>query len=201
MSVRTQELKANVVVKGHSVAARGLQKVGEGKAFRLPVRLCMERARFLTESYRQTEGEPMVIRRAKGLQNILSKMTIFIMPGELLVGNFASGPDAVTYYPELTCSWIEKAVHGGYSNLLDDAGRNEMKELHKFWKGRSVQGMERDLVPDDVKPFWKYKGPALWMHFFEMATPNYEKILRLGLNGLIEEVQQKKKEIEDGLEN
>ena len=38
----------------------------------------VERARLVTESYKQTEGEPYIIRRAKALKYILENMTIFI---------------------------------------------------------------------------------------------------------------------------
>jgi len=54
--------------------------------------LCIEKARLITESYKATEGEPAVIRRAKAQANILDNITIFIEDGELLVGNTASKP-------------------------------------------------------------------------------------------------------------
>ena len=53
-------------------------------------RLCSERASLYTESWKETEGEPRVIRRAKALKKILEGMSIFIRRGELIVGNQAS---------------------------------------------------------------------------------------------------------------
>jgi formate C-acetyltransferase len=52
--------------------------------------LCVEKARLMTESYRCTEGEPEVVRRAKALAHTLSNIPIFIKDGELVVGNAAS---------------------------------------------------------------------------------------------------------------
>ena len=40
------------------------------------VKLCIERARLLTKTYKLTEGEPIVLRRAYALANILDNMTI-----------------------------------------------------------------------------------------------------------------------------
>jgi pyruvate-formate lyase len=52
--------------------------------------LDLESARLVTESYRQTENQPMVLRRAKALAHILKHMTVYIRPDEMIVGNYAS---------------------------------------------------------------------------------------------------------------
>lgn len=62
--------------------------------------ICVERARLITESYRETEGEPYIIRRAKGLKYVLEKMTIFIDDEELIVGNHAAKPRYAPIFPE-----------------------------------------------------------------------------------------------------
>lgn len=51
-----------------------------------PPEICIERGYLMTESYKETEGEPPVIPRAKALQKILEEMTIEIGDGELIVG-------------------------------------------------------------------------------------------------------------------
>ena len=45
--------------------------------------LCIEKARLLTESYRKTEGEPTILRRAKALDHVLRNVTVFIEDDEL----------------------------------------------------------------------------------------------------------------------
>ena len=40
--------------------------------------VCVERARLITESYRQTEGEPAPIRRGKAFAHLLRHMTVRI---------------------------------------------------------------------------------------------------------------------------
>jgi formate C-acetyltransferase len=47
----------------------------------------VERAQLITASYRETEAQPMIIRRAKALEKILGGMTVFIQPDEIIVGN------------------------------------------------------------------------------------------------------------------
>ena len=46
----------------------------------------VERARYTTQSYQSSEGEPMPIRRAKMLLHLVRAMGITIDEGELIVG-------------------------------------------------------------------------------------------------------------------
>ena len=50
------------------------------------------RAVLLTESYRETENEPMIIRRAKAFQHILENIPIIIRDRELIVGSTTIAP-------------------------------------------------------------------------------------------------------------
>ena len=52
-----------------------------------PQSVCVERAMLTTETYRQHQGEPMVLRRALMLKNVLENMSIFIEPATLICGN------------------------------------------------------------------------------------------------------------------
>ena len=51
----------------------------------------IEQARIITKSYRQTEGQPRCIQRAKALKAALEEMTIRIEPHERIVGNRTPG--------------------------------------------------------------------------------------------------------------
>ena len=62
--------------------------------------VCVERARYLTESYRQTEGQPAVLRQARALEHILTHVSVRIEPDELLVGNLTGKPLGAGIYPE-----------------------------------------------------------------------------------------------------
>ena len=63
-----------------------------------PIRLNIDRARLLTESMKETEGQPMVLRWGKALAHILTHHPIHIEDEELLVGSAGSpGRYAVVY--------------------------------------------------------------------------------------------------------
>lgn len=187
----TVRLSQEMAFKGKALRA------AEGAPYAEGVKICVERPRLLTESYRMTEGEPMVIRRAKAIAHVLDNMTIFLQPWERIVGNFASHPDAIQYYPELFSSWVDKAIDGPYRHMVSDEEREELHGIHRYWKTRSVHGKERRLVPDEVKPYCKggYHGAFFWLHGSRTGVPNYHKLFRLGLNGLIQEASDRLEEI------
>jgi len=188
---KTYKLSREMAFKGKALRA------AEGAPYAPGVKIGVERPRLLTESYRMTEGEPMVMRRAKALAHILDNMTIFIQPWEIIVGNFAESPDAIQYYPELFTRWVDKAIDNEYKAMVSDAEREELHEIHKYWRNRSVHGMERRLVPEHVKPYCTgmNHGAFFWLHGSRTGVPNYHEVFRLGLNGIIEKARDRLKEI------
>ena len=72
--------------------------------------LCLERAYLMTESYKETEGEPALIRRARALEKILNEMSIYIEDGELIVGRATSKQRGGPLLPEVIWDWSLKEM-------------------------------------------------------------------------------------------
>ena len=70
----------------------------------------VERARFTTESYRATEGEPMPMRRAKMLLHLARSLSIDIHPDEIIVGNRSLLPRMGVIAPEGAVDWVDKEL-------------------------------------------------------------------------------------------
>lgn len=68
--------------------------------------VCVERAKYITESFRQTEGEPAAVRRGKAFAHVLANMTVRIYPDERIVGRPTSKVRGGSISPELQCDWI-----------------------------------------------------------------------------------------------
>jgi pyruvate-formate lyase len=68
--------------------------------------LCSQRAVIITESYRRTEGEPIIMRRAKALKDLLERMSIFIGDDELIVGHQAEKYRSAPFFPEMDGAWL-----------------------------------------------------------------------------------------------
>lgn len=187
----TTKLSREMAFKGKALRA------SEGAPYAEGVRIDVERPRLVTESYKATEGDPMVIRRAKALAHILDNMTIYIQPWEKIVGNYASNPDAIQYYPELFTRWVDNAIDGPYSHLVNDEERAELHDIHKYWRNKSVHGMERSVMPEDVKPYTKgvNHGAFFWIHGSRTGVVNYNTAFELGLNGVIKKASDRLQEI------
>lgn len=192
-----QDLRDRITIKAVYNMRQGYRVEG-GSAFRPGVRLGLERAQLLTESYKMTEGEPSVIRRAKALEHVLLNMTTYIRDWELIAGNYAEHPDALMWPVERNWKSVQRLVHSDEGrSLLNDEGRAELNRIVEYWRGKSLSD-RREIAfaaSPDLDKYWKYEGTFFWTHWSELGVLNYEKVLKLGLNGLMKEAETKLKEI------
>src|SRR6056297_2205438 len=139
------------------------------------VRICLERARLVTESYQATEGEPWIIRRAKALQHLFENMTIYISEDEEIVGNYASTPDAISTFPEFSFKWLEEGLRQEFSHTLSEAEKKEFSELHQYWADRNVEHEFLKAVPDDLKDYLEWTGGFMGTWFWPLGVlmPDY----------------------------
>jgi pyruvate formate-lyase/glycerol dehydratase family glycyl radical enzyme len=85
-----------------------------------PTEFCFERARIVTRSYRQTEGQHPALRRARAARDVFAHMPIFIRPGELIVGQRAAVLAGRAVYPEF--------------NLNDLTEETTPAEIWEYWR-------------------------------------------------------------------
>ena len=203
----TQKMRSSIVYQNKSSRGSGRIEAAKGNVtrvkeegrnpYREEVKLCIERARLITEGYKASEGEPMVLRRAKAMTHFLDNRHIYILPHERILGNIASEPCHMITFPEKWSGWLDKAIDTEYRMLLDDEKREELHEIHSYWQGKSVHGRERSLLPKDILHYWFYEnqGVFLWRHGGHVGSPNYNQIFKIGLKGIIDEAKTKLDEI------
>lgn len=104
--------------------------------------ICMERAKFYTESYKETEGEHPSIRTAKALRHTFENMTINIYPDELLVGNRSSQYLAPPIAPER-----------GDMPFVIETLLPELKKKH----GYHISKEHHKWLTDEIIPYWRGK--------------------------------------------
>jgi hypothetical protein len=141
--------KAAVTKEWINVAA------GFGKCeFRAGIKVDLDRARLVTTAYKETEGQPWVIRRARAVERLCEEMPIFIKPGELVVGDANGAPDEIRWYPEASAWWMPEGVTtGGFSQMVTEEERKEIVEdICEYWKGRCVRDRIYDEMPDFLRP-------------------------------------------------
>ena len=101
------------------------------------------RAVLITESYQQTENEPMIIRRAKAFEHILDNIPIIIRDEELIVGSTTIAPRGCQTYPEFSWEWLEAefetvATRAADPFYISDETKKKLYEANKYWKGKTT---------------------------------------------------------------
>jgi pyruvate formate-lyase/glycerol dehydratase family glycyl radical enzyme len=162
--------------------------------------LCNERGYLITESYKETESEPPIIRRAKALAKILAEMSIHIKDGELIVGTATSKRRGGTLTPEVHWDWyleemetISTREWDRFAPLTEEE-KAKMKEFLPYWKGKSLYEKWRSIVPESnlkfqFKTWLPASSPISNMHLAH-TCPGYEKVLTKGLNGIKKQVDK-----------
>ena len=73
-----------------------------------------ERTKILTEYYKSSPNEIPIIRRAKALHEILTKMTIRVEEDELIVGNVGKYFRGCCLWPEYGgLMWLKREIESG----------------------------------------------------------------------------------------
>ncbi|MRR17224.1 MAG: hypothetical protein EG826_12285 [Deltaproteobacteria bacterium] len=197
-SITPEKLRKKVISRAIRNIKRGNSDDDSRRGmFRPEIRLDLQRSRLMTESYKETDGQPMVLRRAKALANILGKMGIFIRDYERIVGYQTADPNGIFHPIEQNWKSPKRLANSAAGKtLLDAAGRRELNKLCKYWKGKAISDRHQAIIPDDLKKYWTYEGTFLWSQLSELGIPNYEKLFKLGLNGLIQEIKDKMAEVD-----
>ncbi|WP_394405756.1 formate C-acetyltransferase [Streptococcus sp. 20-1249] len=147
---------ANVVLNGNP----RIQNM-KNNLFKEERQISLERALLYTESYKETEGEPVIIRRAKATAHILDNVNISIREGELLVGNRTVRPRSGILSPEMDPYWIMKEIDTIATRPQDqfvftEADKKIYKEeLYPYWENRSMKDFINSELTDEVKQAMK----------------------------------------------
>jgi len=154
-----------------------------------------ERALLATESYSESEGLPIEIRRAKMLEKVLTEIPVKIREGELIVGCKTTQPMGSPLYPEVACDWIIKEIDtiGERKEapfFVSEKTKNVLKKVFQYWKGRQVYNRIMEAIPMEVKDTI---DEGVFFHYYlnrtvGHITVNYEKVIRKGLNQIRREV-------------
>jgi formate C-acetyltransferase len=187
-----------VVSKAVRNVQRGYEPDEKGRGlFRPEIKLDLQRSRLMTESFKQTDGEAMVLRRAKALAHVLENMDIFIRDWERIVGYQTSSPEGLFHPMDMNWRSVHRLIHSeAGKTLLNDEERKEFEELCAYWKGKCMSDRHQELFTGDLAKYWKYEGTFLWTHLSELGIPDYETLFRSGLNGRIQMAQDRLEEID-----
>ena len=120
-----------------------------------------DRAVLLTESYMQTEGEPIILRRAKAFENILDKIPITIRDDELIVGSATKRPRSCQTFPEFSFEWLENEFDTVETRTADpfyisEETKKTLHEVNKYWKGKTTSDLATSYMSPETLTAMKH---------------------------------------------
>ncbi len=159
--------------------------------------ICSERAIFYTESFRETEGEPYILRKAKAFAHTLSKMTIYVEEDSLIFGNQASRNFAAPIFPEFSIDWVvdeldEFEKRTGDVFYIDEATKYDLRCIHPFWHGKTHEDEVNRNLTEEIRLAEKqgiiHRG-GISMSGDGHIVPDHPMILSKGFRTIIQEAE------------
>ncbi len=118
--------------------------------------VCIEGAISKTRIFKESEGESMIIRRAKAFREHCLTKTITIQPRELIVGNAGAVARSIHVCPELSNNWIIDELDTMSTRpqdpyqITEEQKRIYREEIYPYWKGKTLRDYWNALAPKDV---------------------------------------------------
>ncbi|MGW8185675.1 MAG: glycyl radical protein [Desulfobacterales bacterium] len=160
----------------------------------------IENALILTESFKETEALPREMRKAKAFKEVCSQKTITIWDHELIVGCSGKMPRGGVLCADVCWSVLDKELDTISTRPYDpfyisEEDKQLFKEVIKpYWRGRSNFEKWQAQAPADIVDLKEnaviyidrkaVRGPG-------ELTPNYEELLREGIDGIIAYIEKK----------
>lgn len=159
--------------------------------------VCSERIRLVTESWKETDGQPTIIRWAKAFQRVMEEHPIVIWDSELIVGSatkYVRGAcPPLDWGGEAYAGSIKASIQYGYRfagvEIAEEDAKSLKKDL-KYWKDKSTYYATRQLVHRLVGSLGDDYCEAFLSNIIELRPPqghdiDYEAVINLGLNAII----------------
>jgi len=168
-------------------------KFFESTGFVSPLYLSILRTRYYTESWKETEGRPLSIRKAKAIANYLDNMQIFIRSDELIVGFYAEDPSALPICIE---SVNPKLIEAFIKNkLVKSDEEEEWKRYIEYWRKKTVtEIVESQFTEEELNLACNAETTYMEVlpgEYTSRAQPEHDLYLEKGLNGILKILQKK----------
>ena len=167
----------------------------------------IERARYFTESFKQTEGQPLILRWAKALKHIAEKVTVYIDDDQLIAGRVGCKGRYGILYPELDGDFLDlalrdisKRVESPFNVSAKDA-QIVIDEVAPYWKGKTFHEELAITLPEETLRYTYDPKDPLKSRFIVNETASFrssiqwvhdfEKVLKRGFRAIREEAVEK----------
>lgn len=163
------------------------------------------RAELVTESYMQTEGLPIILRRSRALSHILENIPIVIRDNELIVGSATINPRGCQVFPEYSHEWlngeletIEKRDADPF--YISEKTKSDLRRIFPYWQGKTTSDLAKanmDKRAYDAFTLHNIFTPGNYFYNgIGHVCVNYEKVIKYGYKSILEEVRNARERLE-----
>ncbi len=179
-------------IKAYSVAMTERIKKLKENLFADKPRIESARALLITESYRKTEAEPIIMRRALAFQHILANLPIVIRDEELIVGSSTVQPRSTQIFPEFSVDWLLSELDTVSTRSadpfeIDERTKAELREACAYWKGKTTSELAFSYMTAETVTAIKHNifTPGNYLYNgVGHVTVNYGDVLARGYEGI-----------------
>ncbi|MDU4961362.1 MAG: formate C-acetyltransferase/glycerol dehydratase family glycyl radical enzyme [Sporomusaceae bacterium] len=160
-----------------------------------------KRAVVFTESHKNTEGEPVIIRRAKAFADVCASIPVTIFDNELIVGSISEFRKSGIICPEYSWKWVNEEMDSFESRNQDPYCIDEQtkatlrQDIFPYWQGKSLEEtflarinpttakvlVDTGIIDNDSK----------WRNAVGEVTADYQDVIfRYGFGGLKRQAEQ-----------
>lgn len=172
------------------------------RVFEATPQIDSSRAKAVTESYQETEGQPVPIRRAKALRKTLETLPIRINDGELVVGEIAPYDRCAQVYPDYGIDWFIEELDGkpfrfedrpGDKFVISQKDEEEIRRIAPYWKGKTHKDHVYARIPKDA---WDaFEIGMIDTDYLVICAEghvivNLQRVLAEGMNGIRNRAQK-----------
>jgi pyruvate formate-lyase/glycerol dehydratase family glycyl radical enzyme len=168
-------------------------------------KICADKARLAMESWQETEGEDIEIRRAKLFKHVLENVPIAIHDFDLVVGRETEHILGANPYIDVSASYFHNLMESKdllinglvVKGILSQADRDTLRECVQYFTGKTA--------PEHAEQAWN-SALGAWYKDLEEARgmdpplknivipgqttrANWEEILGKGLRGIIQQAE------------
>ncbi len=168
--------------------------------------ICIERARLVTRSYRETEGEHILVRRTKAFDAVLREISVYILDDELIVGHMASLQRSAPLFPEFAVQWIYDEIDRFETRAQDrfevphEVKREFIQAIYPFWKGKTLSDRVYSCATGEIR-LLRFAANVFNIspheeHGLGHVALDYGLVLEKGMRGIMEEIDERRAGLE-----
>lgn len=165
-----------------------------------------DRAVLITESYKQSEGKPVITRRAEAFEHILRNIPITIRPEELIVGSATKSPRSCQVFPEYSFQWLEDeldtiATRSADPFYISEENKNILRDVYTYWHGKTTSELAYEYMSEGTKVAMRHNIFTPGNYFYNgvgHVTVNYAEVLEIGFEGIAKKAKTELEKCSDG---